>query len=58
MQIELPTNVVAAFGQTPDTIGACLWLISVEGEVWERYGCHPVDLTVPQLREIFGVVVH
>jgi len=58
VEFELPANVVAAFGFCPEALGICAWLISMEGEIFERFGRHPVDLTVVQLREVFGVVVH
>lgn len=58
MQSGLPDNVVAAFGESSDAFRACLWLMSMEEEIFDRFGKHPVDLTVVQLREIFGVRVH
>lgn len=54
----LPLNVVEAFGVGSDALVAALMLLAEEDEVEVRYGCHPEGLTVDQLREFFGCVVH
>lgn len=58
MDVELPANVVAAFGMTYEAFECACLLVSMEDEIIARFRCHPVDLTVVQLREVFGVVVH
>ena len=57
MQIELPANVVSAFGVGEQAFSACCWMVACEDEIFERYGCHPVELSGEQVREFFGVVV-
>lgn len=56
--IELPENVVAAFGEGDDALRAAVWLVVMEEEIYARFEKHPVYLTAGQLREVFGCVVH
>ena len=56
--IELPANVVEAFGVGSDALYAAVWLLSMEDEIEARFRRHARDLTAEQLREVFGVVVH
>ena len=57
-QVDLPENVVAAFGAGEDALRVAVWLVSMEDEIVALFERHPRDLTAVQLREVFGVVVH
>jgi hypothetical protein len=54
----LPENVLAVFGDSPESFLACLWLIAMEGDIFERFGKHPVDLTAAQLCEVLRITLH
>ena len=58
MFLELPANVVEAFGLTDEALAVSCWLLSGEVDIEGRFGKRPGDLTVAELREVFGVVVH
>lgn len=57
MQVELPVNVVEVFGIGEQALSACCWMVVSEDEIFERYGCHPYELSGGQVREFFGIIL-